>query len=94
MATVTVQLSEGLKALAEARAADARIASIEEYVAHLIREDAAGAPPGRSTESDEQLEALLATRADGPLVDMDAADFKRIREKFMARHRRGTGSHP
>jgi hypothetical protein len=91
MATSTVKLPEDVKALAEARAAELGYADVGEYVARLIRGEVAGGPDGLTIDSDAQLEALLHGRADGPWVDVDAADFKRMRAKLEARLDRSEG---
>lgn len=75
MATITV--SDELKAQAEARAAERGCVSLEEYVEQLVRRDA-----GEGLEFDEELEHLLLQRMDGPSVEMGAADFAQMREKF------------
>jgi hypothetical protein len=85
MSKLTVTLPDDVKALAEARAAESGCADVAEYVARLIRGDAAGAPGGLIIDSDEQLQALLLGRIDGPFVEMDASDFQRMRDKLKAR---------
>ena len=90
MATLTVTLADHVKALAEARAADAGYADVGEYLTGLIQGEAAGAPDGMSIESDEQLEALLLSRSDGPWVEASADDFRRLRERLAA-HLDGAG---
>lgn len=91
MTKLTVNLPDDVKALAKARAAEAGYANVGEYLSVLIRSEAAGAPPGLTIDSDEELESLLRSRLDGRSVEMDEADFRRIREKFEAelRSRRG-----
>jgi hypothetical protein len=85
MATVTIQLPEDVKALAESRAAAAGCADVGEYLAHLIRGEAAAGPEGLTVGSDGELEALLLRRLDGPSVEMDEADFQRIRQRLHER---------
>jgi hypothetical protein len=85
MARLTLTLPEDVKALAEARAAEEGCADVGEYVARLIRGEAAGAPQALTVDSDEQLEALLKDRVDGPFVETNAADFQRMREKLKDR---------
>jgi hypothetical protein len=94
MPTLALSLPDDVRALAEARAAEAGCADVGEYVARLIRGEAAGAPAGLSVDSDEQLQALLLARADGPFVDMDAADFRQMREKLKSRVDAGPGQRP
>jgi hypothetical protein len=85
MATRTVRLPDDVMTLAEARAAEAGCADVGEYLARLVRHEASGGPAGLSIDSDEQLEALLLGRLDGPSVEMDAADFRRMRKRLEAR---------
>jgi hypothetical protein len=85
MATLTIQVPEEIKALAEARAAEAGCADVGEYVARLISGEAAVAPEGLSVESDAMLEALLLRRLDGASVEMDEADFGRMRSALRDR---------
>lgn len=83
MATLTV--SDNVKAEVEARAAAEGFHNVEQYLKALLEAENAGAPPTQTVESDDQAEALLLTRLDGPEVEMDAADFARMREKFRDR---------
>jgi hypothetical protein len=85
MATLTVELPDEVKALAEARAAEAGCADVGEYLARLIQSEAVGGPSGLSIDSDEELEALLRNRLNGPTLEMDAADFRRMRAALEAR---------
>ena len=87
MARLTVEFPEDVRRLAEARAVEAGCADVGEYLARLVRDDAAGAPPNLTIDSDDQLEALLRRRADDSAVEMDAADFAQMREKLRARLR-------
>jgi len=47
-----------------------------------------------SIDADEQLEALLLRRQDGPSVEMDDADFARMREQLRARIDPPSGKRP
>jgi hypothetical protein len=85
MATLTLRLPANLKALAEARAAEAGFSDVGDFVAQLIVGEAVGAPEGLTVRSGAQLEQLLASRMDGPFVEMDAADFKQMRKKLQRR---------
>ena len=84
MSQLTINLPDHIRALAETRATEAGCADVSEYVSLLIRAEAAGAPVGLEIDSDEQVEALLLTRRDGPFVEMDDADLKQIRQKVEA----------
>lgn len=94
MSTLKVTLPDDVKALAEARAAEAGCADVGEYVARLIRGEAAGAPLGLTVDSDEELQDLLLARVDGPFVETDAADFQRMRERLKARLDAAPGQEP
>ena len=85
MATLTVQVPEEVKTLAEARAAEAGCADVGEYLAQLICGDAAVAPEGLSVEMDAALERLLLRRLDGASVEMDEDDFARMRRSLRDR---------
>jgi hypothetical protein len=83
MATLTV--SEQLKSQVEAQASAEGFGDVEDYLRWLVDGMFAGGPPEAAAGSDEQLEARLLTRIDGPAVPMDAADFARMRAK-LERH--------
>jgi hypothetical protein len=85
MVTQSVRLPKDVKRLAEARAVAAGFRDVGEFVAQLIVGEAAGAPEGLIVRSDRALEKLLTSRIDGPFVDADAADFKRMRKKLRDR---------
>jgi hypothetical protein len=82
MATLTLQVPDSLKALAEARAAEAGFADLGQFVAQLIRGEATCAPDGMTIDSESELERILVYRAEGPFVEMDKADFDQIRDKL------------
>jgi hypothetical protein len=80
MASVNLNLPDEVKAVAEARAAESGFPSLDKYVEELVRADA-----GASEDVDDDLEQLLASRLDGPTVEMNDADFASIRAKFESR---------
>ena len=82
MATLTVHLPDDVKSLAEARAAQAGCADVGEYLARLVRGEAAGGPAGLAVDADDALESLLLGRLCGTPVEMDAADFQQMRQKL------------
>lgn len=82
MATLTVTLSDEVKALAEARATAAGFADLGEYVAAMVHDEMIGGPPHLRVGSDEELEALLMSRIDGPFVETGPEDFARMRQKL------------
>ena len=78
-------MAEELKVLATEEAARRGYASVDEYVADLIRGDA-----GR--QSDPELETKLVSRLDqGDSIEMTAEDWGRIREEFGRRMVQGPG---
>ena len=81
MSALKLDLPDGLRSRVEARAAESGFASVELYVQALLVADAAGG----SVIDDAQLEALLLGRIDGPFVDADDADFRRMRQKYEAK---------
>jgi hypothetical protein len=85
MTMLTVNVPDDVKALAEARAAEAGCSDVGEYLVQLIKGDAAGGPAGLSVDSDDDVEAMLLARLDGPSVEVDAADFQHMRDRLKAR---------
>lgn len=88
MATLSFNLSDELKAIVQARAAESGFATIEQYVEYLVRDDSG------EREVDPDVEALLLARADGPSVEMDSADFANMRAKLKARLDAQAGPRP
>jgi hypothetical protein len=84
MATLSFDIPDELKALAESRAAEGGFADVAQFISQLIVVEAAGAPEGLAFDTDRELEALLNSRVDGPFVEADAADFQRMREKLRS----------
>lgn len=83
---VTITLDEQLKALASAEATRRGYASVDDYVADLIRGDA-----GRT---DSDLEAKLVSRLDqGNSVEMTAEDWNWIRQQAAGRGILGAADH-
>jgi hypothetical protein len=82
MTTLTVNLPDKVKALAESRASAAGYADVSEYLARLIEAEASASSLDSESNSDDQLEALLLARVDDNGVEMDAADFQRLRKKL------------
>jgi hypothetical protein len=85
MATLTVNLADDVKSLAEARSAQAGYVDVAEYLTRLIRGEAAGSPQGLEVDSDEAIESLLLSRLGSTGMEMDEADFRQIRAKLSAR---------
>jgi hypothetical protein len=86
MSALQLHLPAALRSRVEARAAEDGFETVEAYVEALLLADAAGGPAA----TDEQLEALLLGRLEGPFVDVNAADFRQMREKLRARLDAGT----
>ncbi len=84
MATLTLQVPDSLKAMAEVRAVEAGFSDLGQFVAQLIMDEAAGAPEHLTIDSEDGLNEFLQSRAGGPFVEMHAADFQRIREKLKS----------
>jgi hypothetical protein len=78
MAALKINLADDLRTRAQARALEEGFDSVEQYIEAMVVADLAG-----PAMSDDELEALLLSRIDGPTVIMDADDFKRIRQKFQ-----------
>jgi hypothetical protein len=85
MATLTLQLPAKVKTLAEARAADAGFEDVAQFVTQLIVSEATGAPEGLTIDSNDDLVTLLASRIDGPFVEVSAEDFRQMRKKLQTR---------
>ena len=91
MATLSIQLPDGLRSRVEARAAESGFDSVEAYVQAMLLADAAGGP----VVDGEQLESLLLDRLDGPFIEADEADFQQMRQKLQARlGQADTGTEP
>ncbi|MDB5291456.1 MAG: addiction module antidote protein family [Phycisphaerales bacterium] len=79
MSTLNVSLTEDLRAVVEEQVGTGKFSSHSEYVRSLIRQD-------QERIARERLEATLLERlGDGESVEMDAADWKAIREEFFRR---------
>ena len=78
-----LNVSDRLKSRVEAQASAEGFADVEEYLLWLVDGTDYTAPPQRTVNSDEGLEALLLERIGGPSVPMDAADFAQMRTKFQ-----------
>ena len=90
MSALNIQLPDALRSRAEARAAESGFDSVEAYIQALVLADAAA-----GAIDDEQLEALLLSRLDGPFVEADEEDFRQMRKKLDARLRNGgAGARP
>ena len=81
MSALRIDLPDALRSRVEARAAESGFDSVEAYVQALVLADAAGGP----VVDDEQVEALLLGRLDGPFVDADEGDLRQMREKLKTR---------
>src|SRR5690242_16141868 len=85
----TLSISDQLMSRVEAQAAAEGFESVEAYISWLVEGTDYSGPPELTIHSDEQLEALVKERIDGPWVEVDAADFARMREKFVVMLREG-----
>jgi hypothetical protein len=89
MATITIP--DDLKAEAELRAAEGGYASVDEYVAALLRAEAEkgsapGAPEHLNVRSHEQLVSLVREGLASPAEVMSPADFDRRRAQLTAQY--------
>jgi antitoxin ParD1/3/4 len=79
MPSLTVKLPAKLKAIVDERLASGEYRQADEYVGELVRKD-------QERRQQRALEALLLRRLDRTnAVEMDEADFKRIRRRFLQR---------
>jgi len=76
MTTLSISLPEELRAIVEEQIASGRYSDHSEYLRSLIRQD-------QHRINQRQLEAELLARLQGESVEMDAADWKEIREEFQ-----------
>lgn len=77
MSTLTIPLPDELRAVIEEEVARGGYASHTDYIHSLIRQDL-------KRVARERLKAQLLARVDdGESVEMDAADFKAMREEFL-----------
>jgi hypothetical protein len=81
MAPLNIDLPDDVRTKVEQLAAEGGFASVEAYVESMLRADAAGGP----ALDDDDVEALLNARRNGPWVDVDDADLRQMREKFQLR---------
>ena len=80
MAALRIDVAESVQSRLMARATENGFETVEAYIGAMLVAEAAG--PG---VNDEELEAMLLGRWEGPFVDMDDADFRQIRTKFEKR---------
>ena len=90
MATVSIDISDELRAKMQERAADTGHSTIEQYIEWLIREDADsvdfGAPDHLEVQLPEQLEAMLDHAMQTPAREMTAADWAEKKRKLIAKY--------
>ena len=88
-----MNVSDRFKSRVEAQASAEGFADVEEYLLWLVDGTDYTAPPQRTVNSDEELEALLLERIGGLSVPMDSADFAQMRARFQ-RELDGQGGQP
>lgn len=88
MARLIIDLPDDLMALAHARAVETGHASLEQYLEALIRADIEanevdlGGPAHLTFESEDELEALLARRAnDEPSIEVTPEFWQQLKER-------------
>ena len=77
MATLSVNVSEEVRELARARAAEQGYATVDAYLAKLIEADAA-------VPVSDELEAAIVAGLASPSRDMTPADWDQMRSQFRA----------
>lgn len=87
---MTITLPDDMREQAERQARAAGFATVEEYMADLVREDGeqypdTGPTPGRSFSTREELERLLDETIGQPVRTMDEAFWKRLDERIAAK---------
>lgn len=98
MTTLNLNISDDLKLLAQARAEEEGCASLEDYVADLIRADAGeedyGAPEHLTFRSEEELEAMLLERLedDSPGIEATPEFWQSLKDRIA--HRREGETRP
>jgi hypothetical protein len=80
MAALKINVSDDLKSRLHERAKSSGFSSPEHYVEAMVIADLAG-----PEMNDQQIEALLLSRIDGPFVEVDHADFEQMRRKLRKR---------
>ena len=90
MATVSIDISDELRAKMQERAADTGHSTVEQYIEWLIREDTVsidfGAPEHLKVKSQEQLEAMLEQAMQTPAREMTAADWAEKKRKLIEKY--------
>ena len=87
MATLTIELSDQARALAETRAREAGHATLQAYVEALIQSDSGtdyGAPADLDGGSDEKLVELLDEAEATPFTEMTQRDWDDLRTQVIA----------
>jgi hypothetical protein len=86
MATLTMELSDKARALAETRARETGHATLQAYVEALIQSDSGtnyGAPADLDGGSDEKLIELLDEAEATPFTEMTQRDWDDLRTKVI-----------
>jgi hypothetical protein len=92
MSTVQLQIPDDLRSCAETRAAEEGFASLDQYIASLIRADQSasltrGAPAELTAGSPQRLhELILDGLSSGPGREITDADWQRKQQALVARH--------
>jgi hypothetical protein len=93
MSAIPINLSDDVRAKAEARAAAAGRADVAEYIRALVEEDVAGesfdAPPHLSPATPAAADALVREGLASPTRPMTDADWAEIRKQVEAGIARG-----
>jgi antitoxin ParD1/3/4 len=86
MSTLNISLPADLRALVEEQVASGRYSTHSDYVRNLIRED-------QDRIARDRLEAMLLARLNGEGIEVDDADWERIRRDFLRRVKADSKSH-
>jgi Arc/MetJ-type ribon-helix-helix transcriptional regulator len=88
---MTITLPDDVRAQAEERAKAGGFASVDEYVADLVREDVTEYPdepsPGRGFDTREELGRLLDETLGSPVLRMDEQFWQELDEQIAAAER-------
>jgi antitoxin ParD1/3/4 len=85
MSTLQVSLPDRLKEIVDMQVASGRFSNESEYLCRLIEDD-------QRRHSQAEVESLLVSRVtDTRTVEMDAADWKQMRDEFGRRIAEGSG---
>jgi hypothetical protein len=80
MAALKINVSNNVHSRLKTQAKKNGFRTVEQYVETMLVVETAG-----PQIDDQELERLLLSRIDGPFVEVDHADFQRMRQKLQER---------